>query len=50
MLGGKVHRDDEAGYEKFKQLCISEPKINGFEFIHPPLGIDVSLSLSHIKS
>jgi len=40
MLGGKVFRDDEEGYEKFKQLSLNEPKITGFEFIQPPLGID----------
>ena len=41
MLGGKVFRDDEEGYEKFKQLSLNEPKITGYEFIQPPLGIDV---------
>jgi 20S proteasome subunit beta 5 len=40
MLGTKLRRDDEDGHENFKKMCISEPKLSGFEFIHPPLGID----------
>uniref|UniRef100_A0A914Y4C3 proteasome endopeptidase complex n=1 Tax=Panagrolaimus superbus TaxID=310955 RepID=A0A914Y4C3_9BILA len=40
MLGTKLRRDDEDGHERFKQMCLAEPKLTGFEFIHPPLGID----------
>uniref|UniRef100_A0AC34QW12 Proteasome endopeptidase complex n=1 Tax=Panagrolaimus sp. JU765 TaxID=591449 RepID=A0AC34QW12_9BILA len=46
MLGGKVHRDDEDGYKRFKQVCLNEPKVTGFEFVHPPLGIDTKQFVS----
>uniref|UniRef100_A0A914NXA5 Uncharacterized protein n=1 Tax=Panagrolaimus davidi TaxID=227884 RepID=A0A914NXA5_9BILA len=50
MLGTKLRRDDEDGHEKFKQMCLAEPKLNGFEFVHPPLGIDVTFAKTFVKA
>uniref|UniRef100_A0A7E4ZXE1 proteasome endopeptidase complex n=1 Tax=Panagrellus redivivus TaxID=6233 RepID=A0A7E4ZXE1_PANRE len=40
MFSAKHIRDDEEGHEGFKALSLAEPKVTGFEFVHPPIGID----------